>query len=336
MTASDSYPAGIDPVHVRTIATAAVPDGQRDGTVLLVGGQYAARVYLPTRSAAQAAHAALRRVGYQVGRTGSLRGRDLIIAGWSAEGLESRLTAMRAVLQKLAAEPGAAAVAALDQLGRLSAAALPGQAGQRLLIHQADQQLRAWIADTSGIHAPCDPRARPADPGCALRLNATHRAEEAIDDLAARHVQVAELAVALYPALRQRMDHDSASDFAVRRAGVAFHLSQQLAQDITPLLRGSGHTPGRRDRGQAPGPGCGLPGNSRLPACRFRRLPGHPPPEERPARAAGTSPPAARVGAADHGVRRPRPEMPGGAPSKPIARTQKARRESGDERRNPP
>ena len=244
MTASDSYPAGIDPVHVRTIATAAVPDGQRDGTVLLVGGQYAARVYLPTRSAAQAAHAALRRVGYQVGRTGSLRGRDLIIAGWSAEGLESRLTAMRAVLQKLAAEPGATAVAALDRFGRLSAAALPGQAGQRLLIHQADQQLRAWIADTSGIHAPCDPRARPADPGCALRLNATHRAEEAIDDLAARHVQVAELAVALYPALRQRMDHDSASDFAVRRAGVAFHLSQQLAQDITPLLRGSGQTPG--------------------------------------------------------------------------------------------
>jgi hypothetical protein len=233
-------------VHVWTICTTAAPGSQRDGTALLVGGQYATRVYLPNRSAAHAAHAALRRVGYQASRaTGGIRGRDLIVAGWSAEGLESRLTAQRAVLQKLAAEPAATAIAALDQLDRLPAAALPGLAGQRQLIVQAGQQLRAWISGTSGIHAPRDPRARPTEPGSALRLHASRRAEEAIDNLAVRHLQVAEVAVAFYPALRQRMGHDTARDSAVRRAGMAFHLSpQQLGQDLTPLLRNADRAPG--------------------------------------------------------------------------------------------
>jgi hypothetical protein len=108
MPASDPYPSGVDPAHVRAVATSAAPGTWPAGVALLVGGHYPARVYLPDRSAAQAAHAALRRVGYQAGRdTGWLGGRDLIIAGWSAEGLESRLTAMRDVLQTLAAEPGA-------------------------------------------------------------------------------------------------------------------------------------------------------------------------------------------------------------------------------------
>jgi hypothetical protein len=48
----------------------------------------------------------------------------------------------------------------------------------------------------------------------------------------------------LYPALRQRMGHDSARDFAIQRASMAFHLSpQQLGQDLTPLLRSTSRAP---------------------------------------------------------------------------------------------
>jgi len=245
MPASDPYPYGVDPVHVWAVCVSAAPGIQQGGAAMLIGGQHAARLHLPDRASAHAVHAALQRVGYQAGRmTGPLRGRGLVVAGWSADGLESRLTAMRGVLHTLAAEPGATAEAAVERLCRFPAADLPGLAGQRLLIRRAGEQLRAWISRTSGIHALADPRARPTDPGCALRLAATRRAEEAIDDLALRHVQVAELAVALYPALRQRMYHDSARHVAIQRAAVAFHLSPRLGQDLTPLTGGTARAPG--------------------------------------------------------------------------------------------
>lgn len=236
MPASDPYPHGVDPVHVWSVCRTAAPAIQDGGAAILIGGRYAARVHLPDRPAARAAHDALRRVGYQADR-GVAGGRDLIVAGWSEQGLESRLTAMRGVLHVLAAEPGLTAASALDRLLGLPAAELSRFTGQRLLIHQAGEQLRTWISATSGIHAPCDPRARPTDPGRALRLAATRRAEEAIDDLAQRHIQLTELAVALYPALRQRMDHDTARYFAIQRAAIAFHLSRRIGQDLTPLMR---------------------------------------------------------------------------------------------------
>ncbi len=256
MTPSDPYPSGVDPAHVLAIATMAASDGQHDGAVLLTSGRRAARVYLPTRAGAQAAHTALQRVGYQISRTGNRRGRDVIVTGWSAEGLESRLIVMRTAQVRLAAEPLATALVALDAFADLPATELPGQAGQQQLVRQATQRLRAWIARTSGIHAPCDPGSRPADLGCALRLNATREAEKVIDNLAARQVRVAELAVALYPDLRRQMSHDHACDSAVRRAGLAFHLSPPLAQDTTTLLHGTDPAPG-----PAPKP-ASLPGAS--------------------------------------------------------------------------
>ena len=82
---------------------------------------------------------------------------------------------------------------------------LPSQIDQRLVVERAGQRLRTWISRTSGIHAPRDPRALPADPRCAFRLAATSRAEEVIDYLAERHLQLAELAVGFYPQLRQRL-----------------------------------------------------------------------------------------------------------------------------------
>jgi hypothetical protein len=153
---------------------------------VIAGENYGARVSLPARPAARTAREALARVGYQVAPdTASRRERGLTIYGWSAHGLDSRLTAMRAVLSKLGSEPGWTAATTLDQLAGLPETALPDEAGRQQLIRDAAQRLRGWISAASGIHAPCDPLARPADAGCGFRLSATWRAEEAIDDLAA-------------------------------------------------------------------------------------------------------------------------------------------------------
>ena len=262
---------------------------------------------MPTRAGARNAEAALSRVGYQVVRTTDhRRGGHLVVRGWSADGLEARLIAMRAVLEQLASDPGSTAMKALDRLGGLPAAALPDRAGQRQLSRQAATQLLRWIFTTSGIHAPHDPLARPADAGCALRLSTAWRLEEAIEDLAARQVRVAADALAQYPVLRQQMGHDSARDIAVRRASVAFHLSGRVAQDTTQILGNARQTPGdgtsRRNAAATralpsarPGipPEPGRSGVSVHRRCRPDLLPigrGSCP------RAAGTFPPAVRNG----------------------------------------
>ncbi len=240
MPATDPFPGGVDPVHVWAVAAKAAPSIQHDGTVLLVGGRYPARIVLPNPLAASEAEAALRLVGYQVSRTRrSIRGRDLNIEGWSLDGLERRLTAMREVLGKLAAGPGVSAYIALE-FGRLPAAMLPSRAHQQLLIERASELLRAFISRTSGIHAPRDPRAHPDDPRAAFRLAATWRAEDAIDHMAGRHLQIAKLAVASYPTLRKQMDHAAARDSAIRRANLAVNLIHHFGPaEATPPSRPS-------------------------------------------------------------------------------------------------
>jgi hypothetical protein len=235
MPASDLFPVGVDPAHVWAIATAAAPSIQQDGTVLLVGGRYPARLVMSNPLAANDAEAALKLVGYQVSRASrGTRGRDLNVLGWTTEGLERRLTAMREVLGRLAAGQGVTAFVALE-LGRLPAAMLPSAVDQQLLIDRASHRLRAFISRTSGIHAPRDPRAHPDDPRCAFRLAATWRAEGAIDDMARRHLQIARLAVAFYPTLRERMNHADARDSAIRRASLAVQLGEHLTRaDATP------------------------------------------------------------------------------------------------------
>ncbi len=245
MPAPDQYRSGIDPSHIWAICASAGPARDRHGTALLAGGRGSLHIYLPTRTSERDAQAALRRVGYHVVRaTDRSQGRHLVVRGWSADALEARLNSMRSVLDQLAADPGSTAAKALAQLGNLSAAALPDRAGQRQLSWQAAAQLLRWVFTTSGIHAPHDPLARPADAGCALRLSAAWRLEEAIEDLAARQVRVAANALALYPALRQQMGHDSARDIAVRQASITFHLSSPVAQDTTLRLRTAHGAPG--------------------------------------------------------------------------------------------
>lgn len=228
MTTPEGYPAGVDPVHVRATCMAAAPGTQREGIVVLAGRNDGVRVFLTHRVEATAARAALRRVGYAADRIGGRQSTRLIVTGWSAERLESRLTTMRTVAQRLAAEPGATAARILDRLGR-QPEVLPSMASLQELVIAARHELREWITGTSGIHARCDPRARPADTGAALRLSACRQAETAIDMLAALHLRVAVHAVALYPELREQMSFYSARDLAVYRAEVAVFGSARSA-----------------------------------------------------------------------------------------------------------
>ena len=221
MTTPESYPAGVDPMHVRAICMAAAPGTRREGIVVLAGRGDGVRVYLTHRAEATAARAALRRVGYEADRADGRRlSSGLIVTGWSADRLEARLTAMRTLVQRLAADPRSTAADVLDRLGRQPSAP-PSTAGQQELVIAARHQLREWIMATSGIHARCDPRARPADIGVALRLSASWQAETAIDELAARHLRIAVHAVALYPELRHQESHHSARDLAIHRAEIA-------------------------------------------------------------------------------------------------------------------
>lgn len=221
MTTPEGYPAGVDPVHVRAICMAAVPGTHREGIVVLADQSDGVRVYLTRRAEATAARAALHRVGYDADRTegGWLSG-AVIITGWSADRLEARLQAMRTVARRLAAEPSSTAAGILDQLSQQPKQP-PSTASMQEQVLAARQRLREWITNTSGIHARCDPRARPADTGTALRLSACRQAETAIDLLAAQHLQVAVHAVALYPELLAQMSHHSASELAIYRAEIA-------------------------------------------------------------------------------------------------------------------
>jgi hypothetical protein len=307
MATRDQQPSRVDPSHIRMICASAGPARDRRGTVLFAGARDGIHVYMPTRAGARNAQAALSRVGYQVVRTADhRRGGHLVVRGWSADALEARLTAMRSVLEQLAADPGSTAAKALDRLGSRSAAALPDRAGQRELSQQAALQLLRWIFANSGIHAPHDPLAQPADAGCALRLSAAWQLEEAIEDLAARQVRVAADALAQYPVLRQQMGHDSARDIAVRRASVAFHLSSRVAQDTTQILGNVRQTPGagtsRRNASASRALPSALPG---IPSGAqnalvypFTGVPASPAPDQPPRAAARTRDPNFPVGRA--------------------------------------
>jgi hypothetical protein len=186
---------------------------------MVLSGGDATRVFLPTRKTARAAHVALAKVGYAVSRpTGIGTGRDLIVHGWDADLLDARLRAMAAVVTRLASARDATAVQVLDRLGQSESGLMPDQAGQAGLLLEAGQQLRDWIVDTSGLHAPRDPAAWPLDTGLSLRLSATRAAEDAIGRLFDSHTRLASHALVFYPALRRDMTHEQARSAAIREA----------------------------------------------------------------------------------------------------------------------
>ena len=173
---------------------------------------------------------------------------------------------------------------------------LPSAVDQQLLIDRASHRLRAFISRTSGIHAPRDPRAHPDDPRCAFRLAATWRAEGAIDDMARRHLQIAETcrrvlpdpARADGPRRRPRLrDPPRQPRRPARRAPhpAGRHASVTLLQSVTtlshvPACGTTSRVPGHpaRETSQVPvPPSPGIPGHQ--PACRA-----HSPPSIRPAK----------------------------------------------------
>jgi hypothetical protein len=242
MATPDPGAAGLDPVHILAICTEATGGGSRR-PVFAAPGRI--RVCMPSRRAARAGCAALARVGYlaDTADSGGRKGRDVLVTGWSAPGLESRLAAMRGVLHQLADSPTVTAQVVTERFRSLpgeptSLSACPD------LLHPARAQLRAWVAARSGIHAPGDPAVLPADTGNALRLRAVRVLEQAIDDLVERHLRVAGHALELFSSLRPQMNGDSAQQAAIRRAGIAFHLSGPTARDSSSLL----------NAGQIPGP----------------------------------------------------------------------------------
>jgi hypothetical protein len=233
MTAPDPYPSGLDPAHI--VAVCAQATGRRGLAIGMTGGIC---VCLPSRRAARGARAALTRVGYQVSPALRGRGRDLVVSGWSAAGLESRLAAMRAVLHQLADNPSGTAVAVIDRFRALPVQPAPPSAGEEI-VRAAGSRLRAWVHTSSGIQSPCDPRVVPGDVSVALRLRAAWALEQLIGDLAERRLRVAGNALALFSSLRQELGDDIARDRAIRWAGVTFHVSGTAAQESAPLIQGA-------------------------------------------------------------------------------------------------
>jgi len=214
---------GLDPAHILSVCALATR-GKDDYPAQAIATTAGVRVQLGSRRAAREALAALARIGYQAAQLASPRhGRDLLVAGWSTSGLESRLVAMRAVLYRLSADPAATAAAAIERCRQLPAVP-PARAGA-IALGGSRAQLRAWVSDRSGIHAPHDPAIVPASLDNVLRLHVARKLEAAIDELIERHVRVAGHALLLFSSMRQHAGDDHAGRTALRWAGITFHLN---------------------------------------------------------------------------------------------------------------
>ena len=233
-TVPDPYPAGLDSAHILAICVHAT--GGRPG--LAVGARDGICVCLPSRRAARSASVALARVGYQVIANSGPRGRDVVVTGWSPAGLESRLTAMRAILHQLADNLALTAQAVIERFQSLPGASPSPRAGLAIL-QQARTGLRSWVSARSGIHAPRPPAVLPPDVGIALRLGTAGVLEQVIDAFIERRLRVAGHALALFCSLREQMDVGRAQEAAIRWAGITFHLSGPAAQDSTHLIHGA-------------------------------------------------------------------------------------------------
>jgi len=306
MTSADSRERGLDPAHILGITNQAVR--QRGQVALAVATSDGIRICLRSRRAASDAYTALTRVGYQVNRGDSTSRRDLLVTGWSAAGLEARLTAMRAVLYQLHDSPNATAGAVIERFRSLS----PGSPARRdgSLLAEADTQLLASVTRRSGIHMPHDPAFQPADLGIALRLRAARVLENAIDDLIERHLRVAGHALRLFQSLRLHTTEDQARETALRRASVLHHLGASPEHDPSAQARRPGFPPGPDPHPPEPSPDGGLAATaasqaaSSFPGWPFARAQRRSPLSQ-PGRADGPAPPAGPAREAAPRPRRP-------------------------------
>ncbi len=234
MTSAEPDPAGLDPTHILTIC--AEFDG--DAGVQAVRTPDGVRVAMPTRRAAWEATGALGRVGYTAALAGDSRvRRDVMVTGWNADRLDSRLAALRSVMHRLADNPLVTATAAVRRFAALPARAATREAAENIL-GESRVQLRGWVDARAGICTPSPPAVLPVDTGTAIRVRAVVSCEQVVSDLIDRHLRVAEHAFTLFSSLRHQMNDGGAQNTAVRRAGITFHLSGgSIAQDSTPLMR---------------------------------------------------------------------------------------------------
>jgi len=288
--------SGLDPAHILSVCTLATR-GKDDYPAQAIATTAGVRVQLGSRRAAREALAALARIGYQAAQLASPRhGRDLLVAGWSTSGLESRLVAMRAVLYRLGADPAATAAAAIARCQQLPA--MPPARAAVTALGETRAQLHAWVSARSGIHAPHDPAIVPASLDNVLRLHVAWKLEAAIDELIERHVRVAGHALLLFSSMRQHAGDDHAGQTALRWAGITFHLngyperqSWAQAQDAARRQRPD-PPPGPSRASQGPAP-------ARLAAADF------PKPVTDAAAASDAAAPAARPGGRHFPARRP-------------------------------
>ena len=131
MTPADPYPAGLDPAHILAICTRATGS---DAGIQAAGTADGIRVSLPSRRAAWTAASALGRVGYTAAHdSADRRTRDLVVTGWNADRLDSRLTALRTVMHRLADNPLVTATAAVRRFAALPAGDLATSAAAGIL-----------------------------------------------------------------------------------------------------------------------------------------------------------------------------------------------------------
>jgi hypothetical protein len=286
MATADLRERGLDPAHILSVTSQVITSKGQAG--LAIATPDGVRICFRSRPAASKAFTALTRVGYQVSHADGSHRRNLLVTGWNAQALDSRLEAMRGVLGQLSDNPAATADALIERFRNLT----PGSRVRRntTLLTQAHAQLRDWVTSRSGVHAPHDPAIIPADVGNALRLRAARALESTIDDLAERHLRIAAHALPLYQSLRLYTTEGQAKDTAIRRASVTYHLPTNARPTAAPGPR-TARPPGPEPRSPGPPAGDGLAGTAaRKAASGFPSWPIPRSPLPEPARADRPSP----------------------------------------------
>jgi hypothetical protein len=286
MTTADLRERGLDPAHILSVTSQVITSKGQAG--LAIATPDGVRICFRSRQAASKAFTALTRVGYQVSHADGSHRRNLLVAGWNAQALESRLEAMRGVLCQLRDNPAATADALIERFRNLP----PGSRVRRnsTLLTQAHAQLRDWVTSRSGVQAAHDPAIIPADVGNALRLRAARALESVIDDQAERHLRIAAHALPLYQSLRLYTTEGQAKDTAIRRASITYHLPATNESTEGPW---AAQPPGPQPRSPGPPPADGLAGTAaRQAASGFPGWPIPRSPLSEPARADRASPAA--------------------------------------------
>ncbi len=217
MAAADPNSAGLDPAHILAVCERVAADGGHKPVGYVTAAPEGVRLRLGSARTAQEMQPALTRAGYQTELVRPGRRWRLLVTGWSADGLQSRLAAMRATILQLRSAETAAAKAVIDRYRDLSAR-LPGAAASAAALSEAEQEIRVTVAARCGMYAPRDPAILPSDVGKALPLRTIWALEQAIGELIERHMRVARRAVAQFCSLRRHGSDDWAKDVAVRRA----------------------------------------------------------------------------------------------------------------------